>query len=96
MSCTKCGGLVVDDGEDARCVNCGHRRGVPVHPPAPVPVKASPLAGDDGRHKETTMGKWSEETRAAFVLRSRAIAASSSAFAASRRAFRRPRTCGRG
>ena len=65
MTCAKCGGLVVDDGEDARCVNCGHRRGVPVHPPAPVPVKASPLAGDDGRHKETTMGKWSEETRAA-------------------------------
>lgn len=72
MTCAKCGGLVVDDGEDERCVNCGHRRGVPVHPFTPVPVKVSPLAGDDGRHKERTMGKWSEETRAAFREKLRA------------------------
>lgn len=30
MACQKCGGLMVPDQCDARCLNCGWREGMPV------------------------------------------------------------------
>lgn len=56
MTCTKCGGLVIDDCGDERCLNCGRRVTDPAREPEPVPVKESIMPG----------GPWTPERRAKF------------------------------
>lgn len=72
MTCATCGGLVIDNYGEQKCINCGRAPGQSAKPPAPVPEKISPLTISDQRHEGTTMGKWSEETRAAFKEKLRA------------------------
>jgi len=69
MSCARCGGLVVWDGVEGRCVNCGWRPTAVVGEAVVVPVKVNPLADCAPPGKEGTMGAWSDEARAAHKAR---------------------------
>lgn len=72
MTCTKCGGLVIDESFDPRCVNCGRPLGwETTRPPAsnePVNVEAAAP-----NTKRKPMGKWSPEARAAHKQRMQEI-----------------------
>lgn len=75
MTCTKCGGLVIDATHDPRCVNCGRPPGWE-NMRQPDPSEPAIVRAGVPIRKRKPMGKWSPEAREAHKERMREIWAS--------------------
>lgn len=75
MTCTKCGGLVIDATHDPRCVNCGRPPGWETTK-QPESIEPVIVEAAEPSRKRKPMGKWSPEAREAHKERMRAIWAS--------------------
>ena len=75
MTCTKCGGLVIDEAFDPRCVNCGRPPGWEAQR---IEDESETASNDATASKGTRkrMGKWTPEAREAHKQRMREIWAS--------------------
>ena len=67
MTCAKCGGLVVNEYGARHCLNCGFDPDLVLRQP-----DGNDLDEPEPRKDAPTMGKWSDETRAAFKEKLRA------------------------